>query len=168
MWLSALGIGAFQLVGSFGAAANQPGRRAVEGVAVVLVVLGPAALAVRDRFPVVAAAVAVGAADVYVSRGYPWGPIFLSVVVGLFAGVVAGRRRATWTVAAAGFAGFVAASAVDPRAEPGVGAVHLALVAGWLVVVLAVRAMIKLGARDRAQLAVFAYETGLVRPGWRP
>ncbi len=30
------------------------------------------------------------------------------------------------------------------------------------------RAMIKLGARDRAQLVVFAYETGLVTPGWRP
>ena len=29
------------------------------------------------------------------------------------------------------------------------------------------RTMIKLGARDRAQLVVFAYESGLVRPGWR-
>ena len=28
------------------------------------------------------------------------------------------------------------------------------------------RAMMKLGARDRAQLVVFAYEAGLVRPGW--
>jgi DNA-binding NarL/FixJ family response regulator len=28
------------------------------------------------------------------------------------------------------------------------------------------RAMTKLGARDRAQLVVFAYETGLARPGW--
>ncbi|MDX6234783.1 MAG: hypothetical protein QOH68_3901, partial [Nocardioidaceae bacterium] len=28
------------------------------------------------------------------------------------------------------------------------------------------RAMIKLGARDRAQLVVFAYESGVVRPGW--
>jgi DNA-binding NarL/FixJ family response regulator len=27
------------------------------------------------------------------------------------------------------------------------------------------RAMVKLGARDRAQLAVMAYEWGLVRPG---
>lgn len=28
------------------------------------------------------------------------------------------------------------------------------------------RAMVKLGARDRAQLVVMAYESGLVRPGW--
>jgi DNA-binding NarL/FixJ family response regulator len=28
------------------------------------------------------------------------------------------------------------------------------------------RAMAKLGARDRAQLVVFAYESGVVRPGW--
>ena len=30
----------------------------------------------------------------------------------------------------------------------------------------ATRAMTKLGARDRSQLVVFAYESGLVRPGW--
>ncbi len=29
------------------------------------------------------------------------------------------------------------------------------------------RAMMKVGARDRAQLVVFAYEAGLVRPGWQ-
>ena len=28
------------------------------------------------------------------------------------------------------------------------------------------RAMVKLGARDRAQLVVLAYESGLIRPGW--
>ena len=30
----------------------------------------------------------------------------------------------------------------------------------------AARAMTKLGARDRAQLVVIAYQAGLVRPGW--
>jgi DNA-binding NarL/FixJ family response regulator len=29
------------------------------------------------------------------------------------------------------------------------------------------RAMVKAGARDRAQLVVFAYESGLARPGWQ-
>jgi DNA-binding NarL/FixJ family response regulator len=28
------------------------------------------------------------------------------------------------------------------------------------------RTMIKLGARDRAQLVVYAYEAGMIRPGW--
>jgi DNA-binding NarL/FixJ family response regulator len=28
------------------------------------------------------------------------------------------------------------------------------------------RTMVKLGARDRAQLVVYAYEAGLIRPGW--
>ncbi|MBE1531284.1 response regulator [Actinomadura algeriensis] len=30
------------------------------------------------------------------------------------------------------------------------------------------RTMVKLGARDRAQLVVFAYESGIVKPGWLP
>ncbi|HEX3623050.1 MAG TPA: sensor histidine kinase [Acidimicrobiales bacterium] len=149
IWVSAIGIAVFQVVGSFGAAANQPTRRGVDAFALVLVLLGPAALAVRDRFPSVAVGAAVVAADVYVGVGYPYGPIFLSVVVALFAGVAAGRRRETWLLAGVGFVGFIAASAVDPRASEGVGAVHLALVAGWLVVVLAISEVVRVR-RDRA------------------
>jgi signal transduction histidine kinase len=46
-------------------------------------------------------------------------------------------------VAAAGYVGFVAASFVDPRSRES-SAVHLALVAGWLVVVLAVSEVIRI------------------------
>ena len=54
MLLSALGVGVFQVVGSFGAANNQPDRKAIDALAVVLVLVGPVALAVRDRWPLVA------------------------------------------------------------------------------------------------------------------
>lgn len=91
---SALGIAGFQ-VGTFRASENQPGRRAVNAVAVVLVLLGPAALAFRERWPLVAVAVASGTADVYVAFGYAYGPIFLSAIVALFVAVQAGHRRAT-------------------------------------------------------------------------
>lgn len=148
VWLSALGIAVFQVVGSFGAADNQPDRRAIDVLAVVLVLLGPAALAVRDRWPLPAVAVAVGAADVYLGFGYPYGPIFVSVVVALFTAVVAGHRRATWVLAAAGYVGFVVAHALDDRVEE-VSPVHLSLVAGWLVVVLSVSEVARIR-RDQA------------------
>ena len=138
MWITALGIGVFQLIGSFGAADNQPERRAIDAAAVVLVLLGPAALAGRDRWPLVAVAVAAGAADVYIGLGYPFGPIFLSVVVALFAAVQVRPRRVVWGLAAVAYGGFVVAALVDPRRDSGPSAVHLALVVGWLAVVLAV------------------------------
>ncbi|MDQ1396121.1 MAG: hypothetical protein QOG64_1380, partial [Acidimicrobiaceae bacterium] len=146
--VTALAIGIFQVVGSFGAEGNQPERRPVDAVALVLVVLGPIALGWRDRWPLGAVAISAVAADVYVARGYPYGPIFVSVIVALFVAVQAGHRRATWTLAAVGYAGFVAASFVDPRST-GSSAVHLALVAGWLVVVLAVSDVVRVR-RDQA------------------
>ncbi len=146
VWLSALGIGVFQVVGTFGASDNQPERRAVDAVAIALVLVGPAALARRDRWPLVAVAVAAGAADLYIGLGYAFGPVFVSVDVALFGAVQAGHRRSTWALAAAGYAGFVVALLRDPRADP--GALHLALVAGWLVMVLALSEVAK-GRRER-------------------
>jgi len=148
-WVSALGIGAFQVVGSFGASANQPERRGMSVVALVLVVVGPVALAWRDRRPLVAVAVATGAAAVYVGLGYAYGPIFVSVVVALFVAVASGHRRPTWALAAVAYGGFVVASLVDPRAGKDQGVVHLALVAGWLVVVVAVAEVVRVR-HDRA------------------
>jgi signal transduction histidine kinase len=142
VWLSALAVGVFQVVGSLGAGDNQPERRAVDAVALVLVLLGPAALAFRDRWPLVAVVVSVLAADVYIARGYPYGPIFVSVVVALFTAVQLADRRTTLLLAAAAYAGFIAAYLVDPRSG-GVDALHWVLVAGWLALVLAVSEVVK-------------------------
>jgi signal transduction histidine kinase len=143
VWASALGIALFQVVGTFGASDNQPERRAVDALAIVLVLAGPAALAGRHRWPLAAVAVSAAAADLSIGLGYAYGPIFVSVVVALFAAVQSGRRRATWWLAAAAYGGFVVAHLLDPRAEDGAEWVHLALVAGWLVVVLAVSEVIR-------------------------
>jgi signal transduction histidine kinase len=152
-WASALGIGLFQLIGSFGAAGNQPERKAIDALAVVLVLAGPVALAFRDRWPLVAVGVSLAAVDVYLGLGYPYGPIFLSVVVALYSAVQAGQRRATWLLAAAGYVGYAVASWVDPRADPDQGLLHLTLVAGWLVGVLAVSELVRISRANAAERA---------------
>lgn len=151
MWASALAVGAFALIGTFGAASNQPDRRGVDALAVALVLVGPAALAWRDRRPVLAVAVSLAAADLYVGLGYAYGPIFLTVIVALFSAIQAGRRRATWALAAAGYVGWVVAAALDPYADQEVDWAHLALLAGWLVVVLTVSEVVRNHRGQQAQ-----------------
>ena len=82
--------------------ATSPSAGPSTPLAIVLLLVGPVALAWRDRWPLVAVAVTMAAVDVYIGLGYPYGPIFVSVVVALFAAVQAGQRRATWLLAAAG------------------------------------------------------------------
>ncbi|HVM54975.1 MAG TPA: histidine kinase dimerization/phosphoacceptor domain-containing protein [Acidimicrobiales bacterium] len=113
----------------------------MDALAVVLVLLGPAALAWRDRWPLIAVGVAIGAADVYVGLGYAYGPIFVSVVVALFSAVQSGRRRETWLLASAGFVGFSVGHMLDDHADTNLA--HLALVAGWLAVVLALSEVVR-------------------------
>ncbi len=141
--LSALGVGIIQVVGSFGAASNQPDRKAIDVLAVVLVLIGPIALALRDRWPLVAIAISVIAANVYVGFGYPYGPIFLSVAVALFAAVQRGRRRSAAVLAGLGFVGFVIAGVFDPMADNNVDLVHFAAVAGWLAMLLAIAELVR-------------------------
>jgi len=54
MLVSALGVGLFQVVGSFGATQNQPARRPIDAVALILILAGPVALGWRDRWPLAA------------------------------------------------------------------------------------------------------------------
>jgi signal transduction histidine kinase len=141
---SALGIGAFQLVGSFGAARNHgSGRSGMDALAVVLVLIGPLALAVRDRWPLGVVAVTIAAACAYIAVGYVYGPIFLSVVVAIGYAVLSGHRRGAWALSALGYVAFMVAAWVSaaPGDEPSL-AVHF-LVAGWLIVVLVIAELIR-------------------------
>src|SRR3954464_9568122 len=148
--LSALGIAVFQVIGTFGASSNQPDRKSVDALAIALVLVGPLVLAVRDRWPLLAVAVSIIAAEIYIALGSPFGPIFLSIVVALFAAVLAGRRRAATLLVAAGFVGFVGATVADPKSE-GVGLVRLALVAGWVTVMLAMAELVRVRRMQAAE-----------------
>jgi signal transduction histidine kinase len=154
--LSALGVAIFQVVGSFGAASNQPDRKSIDVLAIVLVLIGPVALAWRDRWPLGAVGAAIVAADVYIACGYPYGPIFVSVAFALFAAVQGGYRRQTAVLAALGFAGYVVAAIVDPKARDGFELVHFTLVAGWLIVLLVISELVRVrrsAAAERHRIA---------------
>jgi signal transduction histidine kinase len=141
---SALGIGVFQLVGSFGAASNHSSDRSgMDALAVALVLIGPLALAVRDRWPLAVLATTIAAACAYVALGYVFGPIFVSVVVAMVYAVLTGHRRGAWVLTGLGYVAFMVAAWVSssPGHEPAL-ATHL-LVAGWLIVVLVIAELIR-------------------------
>ncbi len=163
--LSVFGVGVFQVVGSFGAAHNQPDRKAIDALAIVLVLIGPVALAWRDRWPLGAMAASIAAADIYIAFGYPFGPIFVSAAFALFSAVQAGLRRQATVLAAFGFAGFVVASIIDPKADDGVPFVHFALVAGWLIVLLAVSELVRVRRQQSAERHRLAEEDERRRAG---
>jgi signal transduction histidine kinase len=143
IWLSALAVAAFQVVGTIGASANQPERKGIDALAVVLLLLGPAALAVRDRWPLVAVGVSMAAAALSYGLGYAFGPIFVSIIVAVVYAVLRGDRRATWIVSAIGYVGVAVAMALDPNGDHGSYWLKLALVAGWLIVVLVVADLVR-------------------------
>lgn len=65
-----------------------------------LLVIGPALLLVRRRYPVVTAFGTAGTCLVYIASGYAVGPVYLCVVIGAFSAVVAGYRWAAWSALA--------------------------------------------------------------------
>ncbi len=164
VWLSALVIGIFQVAGSIGAAGEQTDRLPLDAVAFALLIAGPAALAFRDRWPLVAVAVAVAATSIYVWYGYPYGPIFVSLVVAIFSAIQAGRSRATWTVAAVGYLAFLALANLAPRPQTETGA-HLIWVAGWLVVVHTVSEIVRIRREQAAERRRSAVEERERRAG---
>ena len=112
----AIALGLFQVLGTLGAAQGQPERRPLDLFAVVLLLIGPVALALltrRSRVPLVTAVVGAATA-VYLVLGYPYGPVVASLVVALVAAVVTGHRLTAWLVAAGVLAAHGAAVVRDP------------------------------------------------------
>ena len=119
--LTALAVGVFQVAGSFGAANNQPDRKGIDVLAVVLLLVGPAALAVRDRWPldsdrrVDRRRLRLRRARLSVRARSSSASSSPSTTGCSCVG------RATWILAGVGYVAFFVAEAIDPRAANGLG-----------------------------------------------
>ncbi|MDQ3150647.1 MAG: sensor histidine kinase [Actinomycetota bacterium] len=105
--LLAVPLGAIMVVGTVGAASNQPIAAPLDALTFVLVGLAIAALPLRRAFPLPALAVIVAATALYIALGYPFGPILFAVAVGVYtvASLLPVRRSlAAWAVTAAALA----------------------------------------------------------------
>ncbi|ATL81015.1 sensor histidine kinase [Streptomyces malaysiensis subsp. malaysiensis] len=96
-WRSSLVIAVVQLVGTGFAAHKQPDRMDLGPAAAVLLLAGPALLLMRHRRPGTAVVGTAAVTAVYLAVGYPYGPVFFSVVVACVTAVAAGRRVAAWS-----------------------------------------------------------------------
>lgn len=160
-WPSTGAVLLVQLVGSTFAAENQTDHRtALDGVGYALLCLGPLLLLARHRHPGLAAVGTATTAAVYLGAGYPYGPVFLGVVVGAFSAVVAGHRRAAWAAIALLWASLPLTGHglyrwLPPDGDKPPDLVFYALTAAWGVAVLAVaelaRARREQLARERAE-----------------
>lgn len=92
-------VAVFQIVGTVFASARQPDHRPVDALAFALLLLGPAALSLRRRAPLVMLPVAAAAVGAYLAMGYAWGPVFLSLALAIVFSAAAGKRWQTWLVA---------------------------------------------------------------------
>ena len=158
-----LAVAVFQVVGSVGAADNQPDRDPLDAVAFVLLLAGPAALTLRRRRPSVAAGSTLAVTLVYIGLGYPYGPVFVSPVIALFSAVLSGQRVAAWLWAGAGYVAYLSIGFLVGDDEPSL--VHAAAVAAWLLLVLVVGDMARVRGERAAEAARALEEQARRRAG---
>jgi signal transduction histidine kinase len=129
-------VGVIQIVGTHFAASRQPERLELDGLGVLVLAAGPAALAVRRRYPVAVLAVVLATTLGYLMLDYPRGPVFLALVVAFVTAVISGHRVAAVASLLVGYPSFLwlpslVGAGPRPALVPALG------VAAWLLVLLA-------------------------------
>ncbi|MGW0701055.1 sensor histidine kinase [Streptomyces sp. NPDC002867] len=161
-WVSTVALAVFVMAGTGFAAEGQPEREPVDAFARVLLLLGPALLLLRIRYPVVAVSGVCAAAFVYFAAGYPYGPVFLTIAVGCFSAIVAGHRRAAWWSIGLLWAGHLLIAHwlyryLPPGGDDAAPWGQEVFVTAWVVAVVAaselVRVRREVWARERAERA---------------
>ncbi|MGW2857784.1 sensor histidine kinase, partial [Streptomyces sp. NPDC001215] len=162
-WRSTLLLTVLVIVGTHAAALDrQQGRAPLDVFAHALLLVASGALLWRQRHPVTVAFVTSVAATVYLGAGYPYGPVFLTVAVGCFGALVAGRRTAAWTAVGVFWAGHVLVAHrlyrwLPPSGDSAASWGQELVVTAWVVAFLAVAELVRVRreqwARERAERA---------------
>ena len=146
-------IAVIQVVVTYFASTKQPDARGYDVVAVLLLLVGPAALTERRHYPVAVLSVTFASILVYTLMNYPGGPIFLAHVVAFLTVVMSGRRVIAAAFLVAGYSAFIA---VGPfMGDQGPNLAQALGVGAWMLVLFAVAEM----ARSRKERAVEAERT---------
>jgi signal transduction histidine kinase len=156
-----------ELVGVHTVQRHQGAVRPIDAGGNALLIAGAAALAFRVRWRIPAYAVSLAATVAYVVAGYPYGPVFLAVLVSIFGAVRTGHRRGVWITTAAGYVVFVCAG----RVFGSIGGVSLRtpsvgtsiLVAAWIAVVLVLAEGVRVRTERFAEMARMQAEQARAR-----
>lgn len=98
LWLvGPIALAFVQVVGTFGAARNQPLARDPDALAVLIAVAGPASLYLVRRRPRGVLAFVTAITFLYVALGYPYGPVFASFVGATVSNIARGHRLEAWS-----------------------------------------------------------------------
>jgi signal transduction histidine kinase len=143
-----------QVVGTIGSSQGQPEAVDLDAIAIVLLLAGPASLALLWDRPRIALWVAMGCTLLYLGLGYPYGPFVLTPVIALVHAVVTGHRRDAWIAGAVGIIGALVLHAVSPR-EDAVTWAQVIGVTTWVAIVLVAGEIVRarLDRRDEARVA---------------
>ncbi|MEV2213537.1 sensor histidine kinase [Streptomyces sp. NPDC050997] len=162
-WRSTLLLTVFVLAGSnFAAHAQESERTALTPFGRLLLVVASVLPLWRLRYPVVVVFGTAAAAMLYLSAGYPYGPVFLAVALACFSAVVAGHRRAAWAALGMLWAGHVLVAHwlyrwLPPSGDPAASWGAEIVVATWAVAIVAVSELARTRreqwARERAERA---------------
>ena len=132
-------LAALLIGGTYGAARHQPGHlaRRPDAAVVVLLALIALALSQRRRYPVAVLGVVWALTFGYFLAGYPWGPIWLGLVIAYYTAVSQGHRLAGALAAAGGFLAFPWLDDLLGRG-PGPSLGTMSALAAWLLVLFGV------------------------------